>query len=155
MDGKLFPRMKMEGHEFTVWSLAITPNGTNIVSGGQDSTVRVWDLIDGKVVHMLSGHEGAVYALAITSDGHRIVSSADMDFGIRIWDLQTGSLISTLAPNSSHVTSLTITPDDRYLILRQSQNILWLYDLEKRRTVRSIELDLSFSLSIKIQSSDQ
>jgi WD40 repeat protein len=122
--------MKLEGHEFTVWSIAITPNGNSIVSGGQDATVRVWDLIDGKEVHMLSDHQGPVYTLGITSDGHRIVSAAGNDLGVRIWDLETGSLLSTLAPNSEDISALTITPDDREVITVANDKIARIWDLD-------------------------
>ena len=120
----------MEGHEFTVWSLAITPNGVNIVSGGQDTTVRVWDLMDGKLVHSLLGHEGPVYALAITSDGHRIVSAAGNDLGVRIWDLEIGNLLSTLAPSSADVSALTITPDDREVVTVANDRLARIWDLD-------------------------
>ena len=31
-------------HEGRVWDLAFTPDGTNLVSGGDDGAVLIWDL---------------------------------------------------------------------------------------------------------------
>ena len=79
MEDELVPDTCFEGHEFTVWSLAFTPDGRYIVSGGQDATVRVWDLQSGSQVHKLSGHRGAVYGLSVLADGARGVSVADVE----------------------------------------------------------------------------
>jgi hypothetical protein len=34
---------RLEGHANYVWSLAFSPDGTSLVSGSGDSTVRLWD----------------------------------------------------------------------------------------------------------------
>ena len=65
MEDELVPDTCFEGHEFTVWSLAFTPDSRYIVSGGQDATIRVWDLHSGSLVHILVGHRGAVYGISM------------------------------------------------------------------------------------------
>jgi len=40
----------LKGHKETVTCLALSPSGNLLVSGSQDSTVRVWDLKSGKVL---------------------------------------------------------------------------------------------------------
>ena len=37
----------LEGHTSSVCSIAITPDGTKIVSGSGDNTIKVWDLASG------------------------------------------------------------------------------------------------------------
>ena len=84
MEGELTPSNKMDGHEFTVWSLAITPNGQKLVSGGQDATIRLWDFASGKELHKFVGHEGPVYNMEIMQDGKYLVSVADKDLAVKI-----------------------------------------------------------------------
>jgi len=116
VEGNLEPTVLLEGHEFTVWSVVLTQDGRHVISGGQDATVRLWDIQTGKLVHTFIGHEGPVYGLVATSDGRRIFSVSDRDFAVRVWDVEAGTALNTLTPNSLHTNSIAITPDDCYVI---------------------------------------
>jgi hypothetical protein len=82
----------------TVWvsSVAVTPDGTRIVSGVGDGTVRVCDLTTGAPVGKpLTGH-GSVNSVVVTADGTRIVSGSN-DGTVRIWDLATRKCLLDVA----------------------------------------------------------
>lgn len=49
---------------FCVFSLEF--NGTYVVSGSYDCTVRVWDVESGRCMHELSGHTNRVYSLQVS-----------------------------------------------------------------------------------------
>ena len=34
---------KTDAHSSTIWSVAFSPDGTKIVSGSYDKTIKVWD----------------------------------------------------------------------------------------------------------------
>ena len=40
--------------------MAVSADGRRAVSGGEDGTVRVWDLGSGAPLHTLTGHDGGV-----------------------------------------------------------------------------------------------
>lgn len=63
------------GHKGAVNSAAFSPDGKQIVSGSDDSTVRVWDAETGEtIVGPLRGHIGRVSSVSFSPDGTRIVS---------------------------------------------------------------------------------
>lgn len=68
-----------------------SPDGTRIVSGSSDLTIRVWDVQDGKMAAgPFLGHTKPVNTVIFTPDGTRIISGSD-DQTIRVWDAeQTG-----------------------------------------------------------------
>lgn len=47
----------LKGHEDTVWSVAVTPDGKRAVSGAADRTLKVWNLVSGKGTATFKGHE--------------------------------------------------------------------------------------------------
>ena len=133
------PSNQMDGHEFTVWSLAITPNGQMIVSGGQDATIRLWDFTSGKEVHKFIGHEGPIYNIAIMQDGKLLVSVADKDLAVKIWDIESRELISSLAPNSAHVTAVAVSPDQRFIVTGGDDGLARYWDLDRGILLRTSE----------------
>src|SRR5262249_1608275 len=76
-------------------------DGKLLLTGGEDSTVRLWDLETGKEVRRFEGHEGKVRAVAFSADGKQAVSGTILgDPTLRVWGVETGKELPkhTLAP---------------------------------------------------------
>jgi WD40 repeat protein len=82
----------LTGHEETIRSLdTVTFDDRCLaVTGGDDTTVRIWDLRTGtQVGDPLSGHKGSVETVRIAVlDGRHVALSAGRDGRINVWDLQ-------------------------------------------------------------------
>jgi len=86
------------------------------VSGGDDRTVRVWDLATGQPLHTLSGHEDWVRAVAVGEvDGRPVAVSGGGDRTVRVWDLATGNDIATIA-FPYLVLSIAAATDNRLVV---------------------------------------
>ena len=84
----------LQGHTEYVTSVAFSPDGTRIVSGSVDNTVRVWDADRGvQIGSPLEGHTEPVTSVAFSPDGTRIVSGS-VDKTVRVWDARMGVRIS-------------------------------------------------------------
>ncbi|MDJ0593713.1 MAG: trypsin-like peptidase domain-containing protein [Pleurocapsa sp. MO_226.B13] len=88
-------------------SVAITPNGQTIVTGGEDDRLKIWNGVTGKLEKTLPGHEGGVKAVAISADGRTIVSGGE-DNQVKIWNGYTGNLERTLTGHEEQVNSVAI-----------------------------------------------
>jgi WD40 repeat protein len=73
-------------HPGRAWSLAHTPDGRYIATGGWDSTVRLWDPITGRERARFDWHLGRVNAVAFSPDG-MTAAAAGNAHDIVIWDV--------------------------------------------------------------------
>ncbi|MEE0938045.1 MAG: hypothetical protein UIG52_08455, partial [Bacteroidales bacterium] len=46
----------LTGHSHYVWSVAYSPDGTKIISGSPDNTIKIWDANTGQCLKTLEGH---------------------------------------------------------------------------------------------------
>lgn len=100
-----------DGHIGAVNCIAALPDG-RVVSGSEDSTLRVWDPTTGQCLQTLKGHLRAVKCVAVFSDGKRVVSGSE-DHTLRVWDAATGDCLQTLKGHTGCVSSIAVLKDGR------------------------------------------
>src|SRR5262249_29709706 len=69
-------------------SLAFSPDGKRVVSGGDSDTSRLWDVSTGKELHRFVGREGWVTSVHFALDGKTLVTGGYGSFSV--WDTATG-----------------------------------------------------------------
>lgn len=77
---------KQQGHFNNMASLAFSPDGQHIVTGGDDGKVKVWNATSGLCFVTFSEHSSSVSKVTFTSSGFVIVS-ASLDGTVRAFDL--------------------------------------------------------------------
>ncbi|MBD1803884.1 CHAT domain-containing protein [Microcoleus sp. FACHB-SPT15] len=98
----------------SLWSVAISPDGQTLASGGSDQPIMLWNSSTGKLLRTLTEHSGTVLSVAFSPDGQTLVSGGD-DNTIRIWNFQTGELLHTLR-HLGPVKSVAFSPDGQTLV---------------------------------------
>ena len=97
------------GHKGAVLSAAMSPDGQHVFSGGEDSTVRMWDVRTGKELKQFSAHKFGVSALAVSPDGKELLSTDNET--VCLWDIASGKLRLPIRMLKEAVTGIAFGPD--------------------------------------------
>ncbi|HEY6139633.1 MAG TPA: WD40 repeat domain-containing protein [Thermoanaerobaculia bacterium] len=112
MGARRAPLQTFHDQPSTVWTIAFSPDGKLLASGGNDALVRVWDVERGALLHTLRGHKRIVWNVAFSPDG-RTLASGSYDFTIRLWDVPSGQQRKVITGHTETVVTLEYTPDGR------------------------------------------
>ncbi|MGE5193408.1 MAG: WD40 repeat domain-containing protein [Deltaproteobacteria bacterium] len=104
----------LEGHTGSVLAVGFSPDGTVLVTGSRDHTIKLWGARTGHLDRTLSEHAGDVYAVVFSPKGDWLASSSK-DTSIKFWDAQTGKLLRTLTGHTGRIEPLAFSPDGNIL----------------------------------------
>jgi eukaryotic-like serine/threonine-protein kinase len=127
-------------------TIAWSPLGHLIATGGSDHHIRFFDSETGKEVALLKGHTGEVLMVRFFPDGKRL-ASAGFDCTVRIWDVETRREVGSAIPHEVPVFSLAISHDGRELAagLPLGKLALWKLDGSKGPERRDIPWSARYS----------
>ena len=133
-ENKALLKLDTKGHTGLVKDIIVTEDG-DIITGGNDKTIRVWDSKSGREKRKIlgaiaTGNEGKVFAIALSHDEKYLaVGGYYKNDAIRIFDYASGKLIKALKGHSNIANDLAFSSDDKYLISGSSDKTARIWDL--------------------------
>jgi WD40 repeat protein len=126
---------RLEGHRNAICSVAFSPDGKSVVTGGEDWLVRLWDPATGRERPAPDSHHSPIREIAVAADGKRI-AVADWSGEVRLWDATTSRQVRLLSGGRTAV----LTADARTTVQAGRDGSLRWLDVEsgeeRRRTAR-------------------
>jgi WD40 repeat protein len=118
-------------HDFDVTSVAFTKDGSAVISGSHDQTVKRTSLDTGRTAWQAPGYHEQVNAVALSQGGALLATgSSDGRYtqlvlkagarclgpgAVRLWDARTGRLLRRLGDPAEQVMAVALSPDGRRL----------------------------------------
>jgi AAA ATPase domain/WD domain, G-beta repeat len=130
-------RNRFLGHEDSVTSVSISPDGKTLASSSSDKTIKLWDLATGKEIHTLLDHQEYVSSVSFSPDGQTLASSS-WDKTIKLWNLATRQEIRTFFVHKNGVNSVSFSPDGQTLASSSADNTIKLWQIRTGRDLDTL-----------------
>jgi WD40 repeat protein len=118
-------------HDFAVTSVAFTKDGSAVISGSHDHTVKRTNLATSRTQWQAPGYFEQVNSVALSKDGALLATgSSDGRYAhralkadaqclspgaVRLWDARTGRLLRQLGNPAEQIMAVALSPDGRRL----------------------------------------
>jgi WD40 repeat protein len=143
---------RVMGHIGAITCVSVSPsNGELIATGGEDATVRMWDLSDVdpgshaakssrektlglNLAHFtLKGHQAGITAVRFCGDG-RLLASVSKDCDVRVWfpSLQNPTLCAKFPAHEAWIRDLAWNPDQRFLYTAAGDGLVQAWVVPKK-----------------------
>lgn len=131
--------------EGCVCSVAFSPDGKVLASGGWDDCIRLWDVTAGKEVRKIDAHKAMVTKVLFSPDGKVLASRGGLDGTARLWDPVTGIQLHKITGLSkinpwrfNHDAALAISPDSKTVAVTARKAIVF-HDIASGAETRRVE----------------
>ncbi|NOY41842.1 MAG: protein kinase [Planctomycetes bacterium] len=145
------PFSELSKHEGPVRSVAFSPDGNSVASGGQDNVVRIWHLPSNQESKVLRGHASHVRDCVFSPNSQQLLS-ASRDGLVKLWQPATYHETITLGNtagvgHADAVLAARFSRDGRQVVTASRDRTASLWDVADQNLVRQFSEGHSFLAS--------
>lgn len=96
----------MKGHKKAISALTFNNEGTQLVSGSNDCTIVIWDLIGETGICRLKGHRDMVTSVLLIEE-YNMLLSASKDTLLKVWSIDGQYCMDTYIGHRTEIWSMT------------------------------------------------
>ncbi|HEY3787226.1 MAG TPA: serine/threonine-protein kinase, partial [Urbifossiella sp.] len=125
----------VKAHEGGIHSVAVTPDGKSVLTGGFDGAIKLWNAQRLKATRTFQGDVGGLEHLILAPNGKWAASCSTrltvQEMRVQLWDLASGTEHGRgLKGASDNYRSLAISPDGKRLAAGDSNRTIWVWTFE-------------------------
>ena len=123
---------RMIGHVDAVLSAHFAPVGKQIISGGKDGMLLLWDADTGQMIRKFTQHPQEIRSAVFAPAGDQIASASG--FTVRLYDVR-GQEIRRFSGHSGTIKCLAFSPDGKRLVTGSDDKSIRIWDVHGGREV--------------------
>jgi WD40 repeat protein len=127
-----YPVQVFTGNQAPVTKVAFSPDGTLILTGSEDGTVRLFDGQSGEQIQVFHGHTADITDIAFSPDGNMVLTGS-WDQTARLWDTATGKELKKLVGHTNMVITVAFSLDGKQVLTGSEDKTLRLWDVTTGR----------------------
>jgi WD40 repeat protein len=127
----------LSGHNNGISSLSFSPDGSQLASGSQDRTVKVWDIASGSELLSFAVGQGFPHQVIFSPDGKLLATCNGL--GVKVWNAKTGAVVMS-TQDFDNSDCLAFSPDSRYLATGGASVKIW--DISSQEQTQSLHRGL-------------
>jgi len=113
-------------------------DGRFLVTGSQNGTARMWDVVTGNPIGEVMRHDAEVVTVDINNDCTRILT-ASYDKKVRLWDVATGQQVGKSIIHGREVESAVFSPDEEYILTTGDDSRVLVWDAASAKLISEIK----------------
>jgi WD40 repeat protein len=134
--------VKMSPFEFRVLSLAFSPDGKQLATGGGEPSrsgeLHIWDVEKKTIAKTIEdAHSDTIFGLQFSQDGTKIVSGAADKF-VKVHEVATGKHVKSFEGHTHHVLDVSWKADGSQLVSAGADNAIKVWNVQTGEQIRTI-----------------
>ncbi len=142
-------------HTKTVNSIAFSPNGTRLVSGSDDYTIKIWDVPNKKPLttlsHITDRYRAQIKTVSFSSGGQMFATAG---WHLKLWDIHTLREIKTIR-HSKWIYAVAFSVDGKFLAIGDTDGQIVVQNLHNQQEVIQFRGDANLITSLEFSSDNQ
>jgi eukaryotic-like serine/threonine-protein kinase len=125
----------VKAHQGGIHSISVTPDGKQVLTGGYDAAIRLWNAQRLKETRSFTGDIGALEQLALAPNGKWAASCSTRltvpEMRVQLWDLASGTEHGRgLKGATDNYRCVAIAPDGKRLAAGNADRTVWVWSFE-------------------------
>ena len=145
----------LQGHTGSVSSVAVTNDNKYVISCSNDSTIRIWNLLELKQEAVLEGQNSSYINCVTVSKDNKYFITGCRDKLICIWNLLELKQEAVLEGHLNGVTTVAVTSDNTYIVSGSFDNTVRIWNLLEKKQETVLEGHTSYIYCVVVTSNNK